>query len=145
VHVSVPAYRSVTVNGTFGTLDLVARVDNQLSEFANLAGSQRDYNQPWTYLTQGTEVFVEAEGSCWNWNTIHFVRIDVNPSTDDWSVGGVAYGNTDAFRAAVQATWDPGLEASGGRGDFEQGFEWTCRPGRASTRPCWRQRTATSS
>ncbi len=129
VHVSVPAYRSVSVNGAFGTLDIIAMVDNQLSEFANLAGSQRDYNQPWTYLTQGTQVFVEAKGSCWNWNTIHFVQIDVNPSTGDWSVGGVAYGDTDTFRAAVQANWDPGFEASGGRGYFDQGFEWTVSTG----------------
>jgi len=128
-HVSVPAYRSVSVNGAAGTIDIIAMVDNQLSEYANLAGSQRDYNQPWTYLMQGTQVFVEAKGTGWNWNTIHFVQIDVDSSTGDWSVGGVAYGNTDAFRAAVQANWDPGVEASGGRGYFEQSVEWTVSAG----------------
>ena len=44
-----------------------------------------------------------------NNNTLHFVRIDTDASdpssSTGWTVGGVAWGNTDAFRAAVQANW----------------------------------------
>ena len=120
---------SVSVNGGFGTLNLSATVDNTLSGDASLAGSQRDYNQPWAYLTQGQGVHVEVAGSAWNINTIHFVQIDVNPSTGDWSVGGVAYGNTDTFRSAVQANWDPGFAATGGRGNFSVAGDWSVSKG----------------
>jgi len=116
---------SISVNGGFGTLNLQATVDNTLSASANLAASQRDYNQPWAYLTQGQGVNVEVAGSAWNMNTIHFVHIDVNPATSAWSVGGVAYGNTDAFRSAVANSWDPGFAATGGRGDFGGTTGWT--------------------
>ena len=73
------------------------------------ASEQTD--DPWIYLTQGQQTHVEVAGSAQNVNTIHFVQIDVNAATGGWSVGGVAYGNTDAFRSAVQANWDPGLRA----------------------------------
>ena len=98
---------SVKVNGTFGTLDLSASVDNTLSASATLAGSQRLTDDPWVKLMAGQQVHVEVAGSAENVNTIHFVHMDVNASTGAWSVGGVAYGNTDAFRGAVQANWDP--------------------------------------
>ncbi len=120
---------SVTVNGSYGTLNLQATVDNNLSASAQLAGSQRDYNQPWAYLTQGQGVSVDVAGSAWNMNTIHFVHIDVNPATSAWSVGGVAYGNTDAFRSAVANSWDPGFAATGGRGDFGGTTGWTSSTG----------------
>jgi hypothetical protein len=129
VQISGTGSLSVSVNGSFGSLNLSASVDNTLSPSANVAASQRDYNQPWIYLTQGQGVHVDIAGSAWNVNTIHFVQIDVNPSTGDWSVGGVAYGNTDAFRAAVASNWDPGFAATGGRGDFQGATNWTASSG----------------
>ena len=52
-------------------------------------------------------------------------RFDVDPSTGAMSVGGVAYGNTDAFRAAVQKNWDPGLTVQDGHGTFQDASNWT--------------------
>jgi hypothetical protein len=129
VQVSGGGALSISVNGSYGTLNLHATVDNNLSASASLAGSQRDYNQPWAYLTQGQGVSVEVAGSAWNMNTIHFVQIDVDPATNAWSVGGVAYGNTDAFRSAVASNWDPGFAATGGRGNFGGTTGWTASSG----------------
>lgn len=115
---------SVTVNGAFGGLNLVAAVDNTLSSAATLAGSQRQADEPWMYLTQGQQTHVEVAGSAQNVNTIHFVEINVNASTGAWTVGGVAYGNTDAFRGAVQANWDAGFAVTGGNGNFHADVNW---------------------
>lgn len=115
---------SVKVNGSFGRLDLVATVDNTLSATASVAGSQRQTDDPWIYLTQGQQTHVEVAGSAQNVNTIHFVEINVNASTGGWSVGGVAYGNTDAFRGAVQANWDAGFAVTGGNGNFHADVNW---------------------
>lgn len=120
---------SVSVNGDFGTLNLSAAVDNTLSASSTAAESQRETDEPWIYLTQGERTHVDVVGSAFNINTIHFVRIDVDPATSDWSVGGVAYGDTHAFRAAVMASWDPGFQATGGRGNFSEGFDWTVSTG----------------
>jgi hypothetical protein len=119
---------SVKVAGAFGTLDLTAHVDNTLSHSATLAGSQREYNEPWVFLNQGQQLHVEVAGSAQNVNTIHFVHLDVDRA-GNWSVGGVGYGNSDAFRAAVQANWDPGFVSSGGRGDFHSDGNWTASKG----------------
>lgn len=115
---------SVRVSGSFGTVNVRAAVDNTLSADATVAGSQREYNEPWLFLNQGQQAHVEVAGSAQNVNTIHFVEIDVNPSTGAWSVGGVAYGNTSAFRAAVQANWDPGIAVTGGNGNFHTDVDW---------------------
>ena len=40
-------------------------------------------------------------------------------------MGGVAYGNTDAFRAAVQANWDPGFAVQNGNGTFHVSQDWS--------------------
>ena len=80
------------------------------------------------HLTQGQSVHLDVAGSAYNYNTIHFVHIDV-ASNGDWSVGGVAYGNTDAFRDAVKAYWDPGVALSGGRGNFNVASDWTVSKG----------------
>jgi hypothetical protein len=119
---------SVKVAGTFGTFDLTAHVDNTLSSSATLAGSQREYNEPWVFLNQGQQLHVEVAGSAQNINTIHFVHLDIDRA-GNWSVGGVGYGNTDAFRAAVQANWDPGFVSSGGRGNFHDDGNWTVSKG----------------
>ena len=52
---------------------------------------------------QGDQVGVDLAWSADNTNALHFVRVDVNPTDPTkWKVGGVDYGNTDAFRTAVQ-------------------------------------------
>lgn len=120
---------AVNVSGAFGTLNLSATVDNTLSAAAQLAQSQQQYDEAWVYLTQGSTVEVDVAGSAWNLNTIHFVKIDVDATTGAWSVDGVAYGNTDAFRTAVQENWDPNFAVSGGRGNFTASTDWVVSQG----------------
>jgi hypothetical protein len=119
---------SVKVSGSFGSLNLSATIDNTLSPSESLAGGQRQTDQPLVYLTQGETVHLEAAGSAFNVNTLHMVRLNVD-AAGKWSVGGVAYGNTDAFRAAVQANWDPDVQVTGGRGDFDYSVDWTVTTG----------------
>lgn len=128
VQISGSGALSVSVSGRNGTLALTATIDNTLSNDASLAESQRQSDEPWIYLNQGQNVHVEVAGSAFNINTIHLVHIDVD-SKGDWSVGGVAYGDTDAFRNAVQNNWDPGFVASGGRGNFRLDHDWTASKG----------------
>jgi hypothetical protein len=116
---------NVTVGGADGLLQFAAAVNNDLSANDALAAAQRTTDEPWVYLTQGSTVQVEAEGSAFYANTVHFVRIDVDPNSGAWSVGGVAYGNTDAFRAAVQQNWDQGLALTDGHGTFHDDESWT--------------------
>jgi hypothetical protein len=120
--------QSVNVTGSFGALNLSATIDNTLTPAESLAGSQRQTDQPLVYLTQGETVHLDVAGSAYNVNTLHMVRLNVD-AKGNWSVGGVAYGNTDAFRAAVQANWDPGVQVSGGRGDFQTSLDWTVAKG----------------
>ena len=120
---------AVNVSGSYGTLNLSAAVDNTLSAAAQLAQSQQQDDQAWVYLTEGSTVQVNVAGSAFNLNTIHFVKIDVNSTTGEWSVGGVPYSNTDAFRAAVQQNWDPNFAVSGGRGNFTASDDWTVTQG----------------
>ncbi len=62
---------------------------------------------PWVYLTQGSQVQVDLAWSGAYANTVHFVRMDQNPAnTEQLQVGGVAYGNADAFRAAMAQHWE---------------------------------------
>lgn len=119
---------TVKVTGTFGTLNLTAEVDNTLSATATSAASQRQYDEPWVFLSQGQQATVDIAGSAHNINTIHFVRLDVDRG-GNWSVGGVAYGNTDAFRSAVHDNWDAGFASTGGRGNFQDHFSWTASSG----------------
>jgi hypothetical protein len=119
----------IQVTGNNGQIQLTATIDNTLSEDAILAATQRLTSQALTYLTQGSDVAVSVAGSAYNNNTLHFVRIDVDPATGGWSVGGVDYGNTDAFRSAVMANWDQGFAASGGRGTFSSNHDWTVSSG----------------
>lgn len=119
---------NVKVDGAGGTLSLTAHVDNTLSASAALAATQRDYDEPWVFLTQGQEVQVQIAGSAQNVNTLHIVRIDVDTS-GNWSVGGVAYGDTDAFRDAVQSNWDPGFAWTGGGRSFNDSLTWTAPTG----------------
>ncbi|WP_296347214.1 hypothetical protein [Reyranella sp.] len=97
----------ISVSDSFGRINLTAQVDNTLSESATLAASQRLTDHGWIYLTQNAQVGVNLAWSGDYVNTLHFVRIDVNPAdATQWQVGGVAYGDTDAFRNAVQSNWE---------------------------------------
>jgi hypothetical protein len=115
----------LAVSGNLGTIRFTATVDNSLSATEALAGSQRLADRPWVSLTQGQTVQMEIAGSASNINTVHFVHIDVDPATNAWSVGGVAYGNTDAFRAAVQNNWDSNFAVQNGGGNFHGATNWT--------------------
>ncbi|MBV8191423.1 MAG: hypothetical protein JO339_29575 [Alphaproteobacteria bacterium] len=116
---------NVSVGGSAGLLQMVAAVNNDLSANDALAAAQRTSDRPWVYLTQGSTIDVEAAGSAFYVNTLHFVRIAVDPNSGAWSVGGVAYGNTDAFRAAVQQNWDQGFTLTDGHGTFDDHQSWT--------------------
>ena len=98
---------AVSVAGSGGQINFTATVDNTLSESAMLAASQRTTDHAWVYLTQGSQVQVDLAWSGYYTNTVHFVRMDQNPAnTEQLQVGGVAYGNTDAFRAAMAQHWE---------------------------------------
>lgn len=125
VQVSGTGAVTVSVDGNGGSLQFSAQVNNTLSGDNVLAGAQRFNDEPWVYVAQGATVHVEVAGSADYTNTVHFIRIDVNPISDAWSVGGVAYGNTDAFRAAVQQNWDQGFAFQDGGGTFNGGQNWT--------------------
>ena len=125
VNISGAGTLSLLIGDGKGSMTLTANVNNTLSHDAALAGSQRQYDEAWVYLTKGQTVGVEVAGSAQNVNTAHFVHIDVNAATGDWSVGGVAYGNTDAFRTAVQQNWDPGYTQQNGGGTFHNNVSWT--------------------
>jgi hypothetical protein len=120
---------NVSVNGAFGTLNLSATVNNTLSQDDVLGNSQRTTDKPWYFLTNGSALHVDVKGSSHDINVIHFVRFDVDPGTGAMSVGGVAYGNSDAFRGAVQAHWDPNIALGGGRGNYQTGADWTVTQG----------------
>jgi uncharacterized protein DUF4114 len=129
IHIGGSGALSVKIDGVHGELELNARVDNTLSADATLASAQRQDDQAWVYLTQGSTVNVELAGSAQNINTAHFVRIDVDPSSGGWSVGGVAYGNTDAFRTAVQQHWDAGFSVQNGGGTFHADVDFKATSG----------------
>ena len=98
---------AVTVAGSGGQINFSAMVDNTLSASAVLAASQRTTDHAWVYLSQGSQVQVDLAWSGYYTNTVHFVRMDQNPAnTEQLQVGGVAYGNTDAFRAAMAQHWE---------------------------------------
>ena len=114
---------SVSVSDSSGVINLSAVMDRSPGPNAGLALTQHEFDRAWVWLTQGERVQVDVAGSAYNNNTLHFVRIDTDASDPSssagWTVGGVAWGNTDAFRAAVQANWEAGYQASGGRGNFQ--------------------------
>ena len=117
IHVGPQSDGSLAV--TVGNMTLAAKVDNNITHETYLASEQHDTDTPLVYLLKGETLHVEVAGSANNVNTLHFVRFDVDPNTGIASVGGVAYGNTDAFRAAVQQNWDQGIAVQNGHGTFD--------------------------
>jgi hypothetical protein len=122
-HVSAEGGGLFSVDG--GGLTFTAYVDNTVGNQTYLASVQRNADLPVVHLNQGEAVQVQVAGSADNVNTLHFVRFDIDPTTFALSVGGVAYGNTDAFRMAVQANWDKGIAVQDGHGTFQDGAGWT--------------------
>lgn len=108
-----------------GGLGFSATVDNTITRQTYLGSEQRSTDLPVFHLTQGETLHLDVAGSAANTNTAHFVRIDVDANTGAWSVGGVAYGNTDAFRTAVQQNWDQGFALQNGHGTFHDAANWT--------------------
>lgn len=124
VSVSGNGSLSVDINGVSGALNLTAEVENDLTYHAILAETQRVSNQPFVHLDHGQVIGFSVAGSAYNNNTVHFVRMDVDAATGALSVDGVAYGNTDAFRQAVEDNWDSNFTVSGGRGNFSRDGTW---------------------
>ncbi|WGD32225.1 hypothetical protein AncyloWKF20_10555 [Ancylobacter sp. WKF20] len=106
-----------------GSFRLSAVTDNTLDAAAELASAQHRYDEALVYLTHGAMIEVELTGSSANTNTLGFVRFDMD-AQGNLSVDGVAYGNNDAFRAAVVDNLDPGfLVARGGQTSIDR--TWT--------------------
>ena len=123
VHITPQSNGSMLVTGA--GLSFSVTVGNTLDHQDYFAADQRSSNLPVVYLTQGETIHVEVAGSAKNANTIHFVRFDYDHDSNTiLGVGGVAYGNTDAFRAAVQANWDPNFAVQNGNGTFHVNENW---------------------
>ena len=105
-------------------MQLTAFTSNALSSAATLAGAQRDTGEAFVFLKQGQTMSVELAGSSANANTLGFVRVDMDPATGEWSVAGVAHGNTAAFAEAVRSHMDGGMWETHG-GDFAATAQWT--------------------
>jgi len=120
----------VTPNGdgsfsiSVGGVEISAVTENTLSDVEQMASVQRVFNLPMLYLDHGVTLDVETAGSSANTNTLAFVRFDVDFVTHQFSVDGVAYGNTPAFRAAVLANLDGGFWGHHG-GQFNDVSTWT--------------------
>ncbi len=121
MQVNTGAFGAASV--TVGGFSLTAETDNDLSLAAQLAGTQRETNQPLLYLNHGEVMTLDITGSGANTNTLGFVHVNVDPA-GNWSVGGVAYGDTAEFHAALMANLDSGMTVvRGGNNSFET--NWT--------------------
>lgn len=108
-----------------GGVQMTAGINNTLDAVSNMASAQRMYDLPTVYLTSGQQVTVEVAGSAANTNDLHFVRFELDVNSGEITVGGVAYGDTDAFHEAVLANLDAGFSSSYGGGTFEENQTWT--------------------
>jgi hypothetical protein len=124
VHITPQSNASMLVTGS--GLSFSVTVGNTLDHQDYFAADQRSTNLPVVELRQGETIHVEAAGSAKNANTIHFVRFDYDHNSNTIvGVGGVAYGNTDAFRDAVRANWDPNFAIQNGNGTFHVSQDWS--------------------
>lgn len=117
---------AINVSDAFGAMNLVAKVNNALDHSDVLGNSQRTSDHAWVYLKQGDQVGVDLAWSADNTNTLHFVHVDVNPTDPTkWRVGGVDYGNTEAFRNAVQSNWE--FNSTQGHSTGTSSATWTVK------------------
>lgn len=117
-----------SLQATIDGVNLVAFTNNTLSSSATLADAQRETGEAFVFLKQGQAMTVEVAGSSANSNTLGFVRVDMDPTTGQWSVGGVAHGDTAAFAQAVRSHMDAGISETHG-GDFSATAHWTVSSG----------------
>lgn len=103
-------------------MSLKAEIDNTLSEAADLAGTQRSLDEALLYLTEGSVVDLSVVGSTAHVNTLAFVRVDIGPD-GAMSVDGVDYGDTNAFRRAVERSIDNDFTLDAG-GNFTAEATW---------------------
>lgn len=108
-----------------GGVQLSASINNTLDASSNMASIQRMYDMPLVYLTNGQQLTVDVAGSAANTNDLHFVQFALDAASGEITVGGVAYGDTDAFHAAVLANLDAGFSASYGGSNFDTSQTWT--------------------
>lgn len=107
-----------------------ALVDNTLPSVSIQAGSQRSEDQPLLYLENGSAVTYRVVGSTTMRDTVAFVKVDIDQTTNDWSVAGVAYGNTDALRQAVSNNQESGSIVTPTQvGSFTGTHTWTVSGG----------------
>jgi hypothetical protein len=107
-----------------GDFTLNIKTDNALTTDAVLGHAQRAADDVLIYLEKGTVLEIELGGSSQNTNTLGFVRMDIDPVSGARSVGGVAYGDTVAFRTAVLNNLDSGFTFTDG-GIFRSSTSWT--------------------
>ena len=110
----------VKVGGYVFTAD----AENTLSAGATLAETQRSTNTPLVYLEHGATVDYWLTGTGGNKKGAGFVRFDIHAVTGEWSVDGVAYGDTAEFRQAVLDNLDVGFHFERG-GHFKATRSWT--------------------
>jgi Ca2+-binding RTX toxin-like protein len=112
-----------TLQASIGDLHLRAFTNNAQSDAAELAAPQRTTGDAFVFLKQGDTLHVEVAGSAANTNTLGFVRMDIDAATGNWSVAGVAYGDTQAFHDAVRGNMDGGVQHTQG-GNFDISTSW---------------------
>lgn len=116
---------NVGISSQFDSIGLTADANNTLDSSAMLAGSQRATDHSWVYLKTGTQVGINLAWSGDYVNTLHFVRMDSDPGIPgSLRVGGVDYGNTNAFRNAVQANWES-FSSTQGHSTATSSTTWT--------------------
>ena len=107
-----------------GEVSLDAAVGNTLTDAQQAASVQRIFGLPLVHLQHGQMVEVAMSGSTAHVNTLGFVRLDLDQANGSVSLGGVAYEDGAAFRAAARAALDAGFAAAVG-GDFARTETWT--------------------
>lgn len=128
---SIDSNPTVNITGSAGGIldvsvagvHLSAREGNDRANETNLAAVQRSDDLPLLLLTHGAEVTVHIAGSAANTNSLGFVHLEID-SAGNLSVGGVAYGPTQAFTNAVLANLDSGFSFADGGRTFDRSESW---------------------
>lgn len=112
------------------TYPLTAWIDNSLSSVGSQVSAQRSMDLPVLYLEDGATVTYRVVAASTTSDTIGFVKVDIDPTTKEWSVDGVAAGDTQALRQAAQANRDTGsLVTSTASDSFTSTHTWTVSGG----------------